>query len=124
MHVPRRGKKKQKHYTVFICEITAEDKATFKPKLNNEHREYRWWPMHALPVPTQLHPVVVSRCSLPQHGTIDNSLCSPNPYPCWYSARIPGIIGHSGHCLRSIAWKRLPWDLHAGNDARQHPLHC
>lgn len=57
----RRGKKKQKHYTVFVCETTPEAKAEFQPKLNEEHRESRWWPVSALPPLNQLHPVVVSQ---------------------------------------------------------------
>lgn len=34
-------------------------RAAFKPKLNDEHREARWWPLAALPPTGQLHPVVV-----------------------------------------------------------------
>ncbi|KAK9908333.1 hypothetical protein WJX75_006239 [Coccomyxa subellipsoidea] len=55
-----RGKKKQKAYTVFICDITPAAKAAFKPKLNDEHQEARWWPLAALPAKGQLHPVVAT----------------------------------------------------------------
>ena len=55
----RRGKKKQKQYTVFVCQIDAAAKAAFKPALNEEHREARWWPLGGLPPAFKLHPVVV-----------------------------------------------------------------
>ncbi len=55
----RRGKKKQKAYTVFVCEVTAAVMTAYKPQLNDEHREARWWPLTALPARSQLHPVVV-----------------------------------------------------------------
>ncbi|CAL8469169.1 g8710 [Coccomyxa elongata] len=55
-----RGKKKQKAYTVFVCEVTVAVMAAYKPQLNDEHREARWWPLAALPARSQLHPVVVA----------------------------------------------------------------
>ena len=44
---------------MFVCEVPPGVKAAYKPQLNDEHREARWWPLAALPARSQLHPVVV-----------------------------------------------------------------
>lgn len=38
----RRGKRQQKHYTVFVADMDPEAAAAFVPKLNSESREWRW----------------------------------------------------------------------------------
>ena len=56
----RRGKRKQKHYTVFVAALSPEDKAAFQPQLNHEHSEARWFRVSELlgeDAPA-LHPVV------------------------------------------------------------------
>jgi hypothetical protein len=54
----RRGKSDQKHYTVFICTLTAQDKAAFKPQLNHEHSKWIWWPLDKAKSRKDLHPIV------------------------------------------------------------------
>ena len=54
----RRGKSDQKHYTVFICTLTAQDKAAFKPQLNHEHSKSRWVPIAEANSKNDLHPIV------------------------------------------------------------------
>jgi 8-oxo-dGTP pyrophosphatase MutT (NUDIX family) len=39
-----RGKRMQKHYTVFVKHITPEAKGAFVPELNEEHRQWHWFP--------------------------------------------------------------------------------
>lgn len=55
----KRGKRGQKHYTVFLCALTPEAKAEWAPRicLNDEHTDIKW---HSLPDlrATNLHPVV------------------------------------------------------------------
>lgn len=52
-----RGSQKQKHYYVFIAEVSPEDRDSFHIVLNEEHDAYRWVPVdEALKLP--LHPVV------------------------------------------------------------------
>jgi 8-oxo-dGTP pyrophosphatase MutT (NUDIX family) len=60
-----RGKRMQKHYTVFVKHISAEAKAAFVPQLNEEHREWKWiaasqvaLSAHASREELPLHPVV------------------------------------------------------------------
>lgn len=55
-----RGKRNQKHYTVFMCEISSEAKAAYIPQLNYEHSTWKWFPMHELKLRQDLHPVVAS----------------------------------------------------------------
>jgi hypothetical protein len=38
----RRGKRQQKHYTVFVADVDPTVAAGFEPKLNSESREWRW----------------------------------------------------------------------------------
>ena len=67
-----RGKKGGKHYTVFVCELTAASAGAFRPRLNKEHSAWRWFPAAAvagsssralqtgrgIQEPLALHPVV------------------------------------------------------------------
>ena len=57
----------QKHYTVFVCAIDRAARDAFIPRLNEEHREWRWFKAEALRsalqgdpsiAPAPLHPVV------------------------------------------------------------------
>ena len=65
---PRRGKRLQKHYSVFVAPVSAADRAAFHPVLNSEHREARWVALDELRgMPSeQLHPVV--RLVLTEHA--------------------------------------------------------
>jgi hypothetical protein len=45
----RRGKQDQKHYTVFLAAMTPEAKAAYKPKLNEEHSAWQWFPLEVPP---------------------------------------------------------------------------
>eukprot|EP00775_Hariotina_reticulata_P006023 gene6021-6261_t len=41
----RRGKRNQKHYTVFVAEVKPVVLASYAPNLNlAEHSEWQWWP--------------------------------------------------------------------------------
>lgn len=51
----KRGKNKQKHYTVFMVEVENGD---FEPSLNEEHTEFIWTHVKDLPTLGNLHPVV------------------------------------------------------------------
>ena len=53
----KRGKRLQKHYTVFVCEL-RESKEAYEPKLNSEHSEWKWFPVDELRARNDLHPVV------------------------------------------------------------------
>ena len=74
-HAPRRrrGKRRQKHYTVFVASIAPEARAAFKPQLNEEHVDWRWAPLAQLSSgggggggsELELHPVI--RRLLEQH---------------------------------------------------------
>eukprot|EP01023_Acetabularia_acetabulum_P000949 TRINITY_DN10354_c0_g1_i3.p3 TRINITY_DN10354_c0_g1~~TRINITY_DN10354_c0_g1_i3.p3 ORF type:complete len:154 (+),score=13.35 TRINITY_DN10354_c0_g1_i3:151-612(+) len=54
----KRGKRKQKHYMVYMCEIGQDVKTSFKPQLNEEHREWQWFAFDKLQQKNDLHPVV------------------------------------------------------------------
>lgn len=54
----RRGKRNQKHYTVFVAAMTPEAKAAFVPRLNKEHSAWRWFPLQEAMAQLDLHPVV------------------------------------------------------------------
>ena len=54
----RRGKHGQKHYTVFVCSMAAADRATWKLKLNSEHRSSHWFGVQEAGNRKDLHPVV------------------------------------------------------------------
>ena len=62
-----RGKRNEKHYTVFVCHVEAAVRAAWTPVLNDEHREHRWLSLesvrlssHGLAGGPPLHPVVVA----------------------------------------------------------------
>ena len=50
----RRGKKQQKHYTVFVCKLQE----AFQPALNSEHSGSRWVDASHVASLGDLHPVV------------------------------------------------------------------
>lgn len=50
----RRGKKQQKQYSVFICNLQI----AFEPTLNGEHSAYRWIDTGSISGLGKLHPVV------------------------------------------------------------------
>jgi 8-oxo-dGTP pyrophosphatase MutT (NUDIX family) len=54
----RRGKRLQKHYSVFIAEIAPETRDTWQPVLNEEHSAWEWVPLDTLHTRQDLHPVV------------------------------------------------------------------
>ncbi|KAK9811905.1 hypothetical protein WJX72_012201 [[Myrmecia] bisecta] len=56
----KRGKGGKKHYTVFIVEVTPEDKAAYVPHLNEEHSAYQWMEVTAAMQRDDMHPVVTS----------------------------------------------------------------
>jgi hypothetical protein len=64
----RRGKRLQKHYSVFVAPVSAAARAAFLPALNAEHREARWIALAELRgMPAEsLHPVV--RLVLAEHA--------------------------------------------------------
>lgn len=54
-----RGKRGQKHFTVFIATLLPEDRQAWTPVLNHEHSEFQWYPVPGLCAGTlPLHPVV------------------------------------------------------------------
>lgn len=53
----RRGKRLQKHYTVFVCKLKGERDA-YQPKLNAEHSQWKWLAVDNLRARTDVHPVV------------------------------------------------------------------
>lgn len=55
----KRGKRQQKHYTVFIVKAIDENvQQDWAPKLNEEHTEYHWMPIKEIQGRDDLHPVV------------------------------------------------------------------
>jgi hypothetical protein len=40
----RRGKRNQKHYTVFVADVQPSTAQQYEPRLNAEHSEWRWVP--------------------------------------------------------------------------------
>ncbi len=55
----RRGKRLQKHFTVFVAEVSPETKAAWKPTLNEEHTAWEWSPLDTIHSrEDSLHPVV------------------------------------------------------------------
>lgn len=54
----KRGKKLQKHYTVYLCEVTPEARAAYEPRLNEEHSKWAWYSTKELRQRTDVHPVV------------------------------------------------------------------
>ena len=66
----KRGKRLEKHYTVFVCEVEPALRAAWTPALNEEHVESRWFSVAAVAdsaeigvsrgPPAPLHPVVAA----------------------------------------------------------------
>lgn len=56
--ITKRGKRLQKHYSVFIVEISIDVKNTWRPILNKEHTMYIWIPLDEAARRYDLHPVV------------------------------------------------------------------
>ena len=74
-HACRRGKRQQKRYDVYVGAVSPEAQAAFVPRLNDEHRAAKWWPLEASQLQaTELHPVVASPgsccicCHEPRHS--------------------------------------------------------
>jgi hypothetical protein len=53
-----RGKRGQKHYTVFICHLQESVKEAYTPQLNHEHSVWQWMSISDLRARKDLHPVV------------------------------------------------------------------
>ena len=54
----KRGKRLQKHYTVFICKLDPAEKESYQPQLNEEHSQWKWIHVDELRSRTDVHPVV------------------------------------------------------------------
>eukprot|EP00879_Flechtneria_rotunda_P010471 GHRR01010947.1.p1 GENE.GHRR01010947.1~~GHRR01010947.1.p1 ORF type:complete len:176 (+),score=60.36 GHRR01010947.1:118-645(+) len=55
----RRGKQKQKHYTVFVADVQPTVQQQHVPQLNHEHTEWRWVPWNeVIAGQLDLHPVM------------------------------------------------------------------
>eukprot|EP00884_Botryococcus_braunii_P019837 jgi/Botrbrau1/6537/Bobra.40_2s0009.2 len=54
----KRGKFNNKQYTVFLAEVSPSQAAGYNPVLNEEHREWRWFPAAKAAALPNLHPVV------------------------------------------------------------------
>lgn len=74
----RRGKFNNKQYTVFVAELSAAQAATYKPVLNYEHREWRWFPASVAAALPNLHPVVDLLFSPALRSQVDPS-CALQP---------------------------------------------
>ncbi|KAF6264961.1 NUDIX hydrolase domain-like protein [Scenedesmus sp. NREL 46B-D3] len=66
----KRGKRNQKHYTVFLADVAPSTAQQYAPRLNAEHSEWRWVPWNDVTAANSgaadgltLHPVV---CRLAQ----------------------------------------------------------
>jgi hypothetical protein len=73
----RRGKKGRKHYTVFLCDVTAAARAAWVPELDlKEHTEWRWFDLMeaAAMKEKQLHPVVAILFDKTNLATIKSTL--------------------------------------------------
>lgn len=56
--ITHRGKQRQKHYTVFLAEVTPDTKSVWQPTLNPEHTAWEWVPLETVHLRQDLHPVV------------------------------------------------------------------
>ncbi|KAL3161952.1 hypothetical protein ABBQ38_009034 [Trebouxia sp. C0009 RCD-2024] len=54
----KRGKHGKKHYTVFVGTMTAAARQQYKPQLNHEHSQWRWFQLEDAVQQPNLHPVV------------------------------------------------------------------
>ena len=44
----RRGKRNQKHYTVFYADVPPDTRSSYTPRLNREHSAWRWFDVREL----------------------------------------------------------------------------
>ncbi|KAF8070866.1 NUDT15 [Scenedesmus sp. PABB004] len=71
--VTKRGKRAQKHFTVFLADVNSQVAASFIPKLNAEHSAWEWVPWaRVLAGELALHPVVALLVS--EHAAAVNSV--------------------------------------------------
>jgi len=52
----KRGKRHQKHYTVFLVAVDGDARDSWTPQLNEEHTEYAWMPLETAASRIDLHP--------------------------------------------------------------------
>lgn len=56
---------------MFVCRLKPEDRAAWRPELNEEHSAWRWFPLAQLQAANvQLHPVVELALQGPARGTV------------------------------------------------------
>ena len=70
----QRGKRGQKHFTVFVVSVAADVRAGFEPRLNAEHTEWRWFPFEALDelhAHGKLHPVIALALHPPHRAAVE-----------------------------------------------------
>jgi hypothetical protein len=70
----RRGKRLQKHYTVFVCKLKG-DRDAYQPKLNEEHSQWKWIAVEELRNRQDVHPVV--HACLHAHWTVVQPWLAP-----------------------------------------------
>lgn len=63
----RRGKRLQKHYTVFVASVEQEIRDSWQPALNDEHIEFEWVNLRCAASRPDLHPVVALLLRDPVH---------------------------------------------------------
>lgn len=98
----RRGKRQQKHYTVYVASIDraaagSPAPLSYQPQLNEEHTEYRWIPAASVLLPTEppaleLHPVLLALRT--QHEAVIHQLVQGGPAAAGQAAA--GSGGHGG----------------------------
>ena len=49
--------RQQKHYTIFVGRLTPEQRAAWRPVLNEEHSAWRWFKLEEAQQRADLHPV-------------------------------------------------------------------
>lgn len=64
----KRGKRGQKHYTVFVARLAPEDRASWRPQLNEEHSAWRWFPLAEL---------LAANSAVPLHPVVELALLEP-----------------------------------------------
>lgn len=79
----KRGKRNQKHYTVFVAGLTAQEASTYQPQLNHEHREARWFPWSEL----------LSAAAPPLHPVVQQLLQEPTRMQLAAALPLPGAAG-------------------------------
>lgn len=53
----QRGKRQQKHYSVYVVPLSRAQKEAFRPCLNREHSHWCWFDVEEARKLTNLHPV-------------------------------------------------------------------